>query len=151
MGLLRESDRKQLEEKFRSELVHPVRLMVFTRPESKLFVPGREPCRYCKETVQLVEEVAGTSPLLSYEVVDIEADPERAREFGIDKVPAIVIGNEVMHGIRWFGIPAGYEFSTMIDTIIDVSKGTSRLPEDIKAQLAALKENVHIQVFVTPT
>lgn len=151
MGLLREADRKTLEQEFQKELVQPVRLLVFTKPDSKLILPGREPCQYCKETVQLVQEVAELSPLLSAEVVDIEAEPDKARQYGIDKAPAILVANEVVHGARWFGIPAGYEFGAMIDTIVDVSKGKTRLPDAIKQQLAAIKEKVHIQVFVTPT
>jgi glutaredoxin-like protein len=55
------------------------------------------------------------------------------------------------YGIRYYGIPAGYEFSTLINDIMMVSRGESGLSAETKAYLAGLTQPLHLQVFVTPT
>jgi alkyl hydroperoxide reductase subunit AhpF len=72
-------------------------------------------------------------------------------EHGIDKIPATVIRDGKDHGIRFYGIPAGYEFSTILDTILDISKGDSRLKAESREKLAAITEPLQLEVFVTPT
>lgn len=69
----------------------------------------------------------------------------------MDKVPAIVVMDERDYGIRFYGIPAGYEFGFLINAVISVSKGESLLSEASKAKLEGLSKPVHVQVFVTPT
>jgi glutaredoxin-like protein len=53
--------------------------------------------------------------------------------------------------VRYFGIPAGYEFSTLIEDILDVSRGTTNLSDTTREILATIDQDLHIQVFVTPT
>jgi alkyl hydroperoxide reductase subunit AhpF len=55
------------------------------------------------------------------------------------------------YGIRFLGMPAGYEFSNLIDSIIAVSTGDAGLSDATKAALAGLTEDVTIKVFATPT
>jgi glutaredoxin-like protein len=55
------------------------------------------------------------------------------------------------YGIRYFGIPSGYEFSSLIEDIMMVSSGQSGLSAATKEVLANLEKPVHLQVFVTPT
>jgi glutaredoxin-like protein len=50
-----------------------------------------------------------------------------------------------------YGLPSGYEFGSLIDAILDVSKAESGLHPETKEALAALERPVHIQVFSTPT
>jgi len=53
--------------------------------------------------------------------------------------------------VRYFGMPSGYEFSVLLGSLLDVSKGKSELSEPSIEMLQTLKTNLHIQVFVTPT
>ena len=53
--------------------------------------------------------------------------------------------------IRFLGLPAGYEFSTLVADIVDVSTGTVGLSEAAQAELRGLDQDLHLQVFVTPT
>jgi len=53
--------------------------------------------------------------------------------------------------VRYFGIPAGYELSTLVEDLIDVSKGTTNLSDRTREALATVDQDLHIQVFVTPT
>ena len=141
MGLISDADAQEVRERL-SEMASPVRLIHFTQ-ELNL--------EYGREAKQLVEELAGFSDQLSAEVYNLLLDKDRVAEYGIDKVPATVIRNGKDYGIRFYGIPAGYEFSTILDTILDVSKGDSRLKPESREKLATITEPMHLEVFVTPT
>jgi glutaredoxin-like protein len=112
-------------------------------------------CQYCQETRQLAEEIASLSEKLSLKVYDFVADEAEVKAYNIDKIPALVImrGGEQAKdfGMRYYGIPAGYEFGSVVEDIVMVSQGESGLSEATKAQLKALTAPLHLQVFVTPT
>jgi glutaredoxin-like protein len=141
MSLINDGDAQEIREVL-SEMVSPVKLIHFTQ-ELNL--------EYGREAKQLVEELAGFSDKLSVEVYNFLLDKERVAEYGIDKVPATIIRNGKDYGIRFYGIPAGYEFSTVLDTIVDVSKADSRLKPESREKLAAITEPLKLEVFVTPT
>ena len=141
MGLLREEDVVQIRERFK-ELVNPVKLVHFTQ-ELNL--------EYGREAKQLLEEVAATSDKISLEVFNFLIDKEKVAEYGIDKVPATVVHNGKNFGIRFYGLPAGYEFANLLDAIIAVSSGRSGLSEESVGKLKAITQAVHLEVFVTPT
>ena len=145
MALLREQDRNHLIEEFKG-LRDPVKLLMFTQELE---------CTYCRETRMIAEELAELSDAISLEVYNFVTDKEVAEQYGIDKIPAIAVlrgGDEpVDYGIRFYGIPSGYEFSTVIEDIMMVSRGESGLSEASKAQVAGLTQPLHLQVFVTPT
>ena len=108
-------------------------------------------CEFCSETRQLVEEVAELSDLLTAEVYNFVTDKEKAEELGIDKIPAIAIIGAEDYGVRFYGIPSGYEFTSLLLAIKTVAAGKPDLSEEGLQTLAELAEPVHIQVFVTPT
>ncbi len=141
MALINDKDREQLRAEF-EKLVRPVKLVLFVDDEN---------CTYCAETQKLLEEIASLSPELALQTYHLQSDMAKAAEFQIDKVPATVVMNDKDYGIRYFGIPAGYEFGSLIDDILDVSKGESRLSKNAKELLAQLTQPLHFQVFVTPT
>jgi glutaredoxin-like protein len=145
MSLLRDEDRDQIRDEF-AGLDTPVKLIVFTQEME---------CQYCSETREIAEEVAALSDKIELEVYDLLADSEAADEYGIDKLPAVVVmrgGDEPKdYGIRFFGIPSGYEFATLIEDVKMVSSGETGLSDATREQIAALQSPVHFQVFVTPT
>lgn len=149
MGLLNNDIQKQVRELL-SELDVPVRLVVFTQGEG-----GALECEMCADTRELITEVAALSPKLSVEVRDFVGDAEIVETYGIDKVPAVAIVRDgptpVDYGIRLYGIPSGYEFSTLIEDIVMVSRGDPGLSAQTLAALEKLTGPVNIQVFVTPT
>lgn len=134
---------------FFAELKHPVKLVVFT--EGSVQLPGSRPCPYCQETVQLVREVAELSDKISVEIVNFHVEKDKAEEYGITRIPAIALVGAKDYGVRYYGIPAGYEFRAFIEDIVDVANGTTDLSPETLEQLARLDAPVHIQVFVTPT
>jgi glutaredoxin-like protein len=147
MALISAQDAEHLKSEFEEQLVNPVKLVMFTQSFE---------CQFCAETRQIVEEVAALSDQVTYEVYDFVDDKEVAEKYGIDKIPAIVVlrseeGGERDYGVRFYGIPSGYEFTSIIEDIMDVSKGESGLKPASKEAVAKIDEPVHFQVFVTPT
>jgi glutaredoxin-like protein len=141
MGLLRDSDVAEIRERLQ-ELVNPVKLVHFTQ-ELNL--------EYGREARQLLEELTQISDKLSLEIYDLLLDKEKVAEYTVDKVPATVIRNGRDYGIRFLGLPAGYEFATLLDAILAVSEGDSGLLPESREKLAQLTRPLHLQVFTTPT
>ena len=98
-----------------------------------------------------MEDLAGLSDKIDVEVYDFVSDTDKVEKYKIDKIPATVIEGEKDYGIRFYGIPAGYEFVSLTNTIMAVSKGESGLSEETKAALKKLKDPVHLHVFITLT
>jgi len=103
------------------------------------------------QAVALIREVAALSDQLSVTVLNPHIDRDQAAAYGITESPAVVVEGAQDYGIRFLGIPAGYEFSNLIDSIIAVSAGQTGLSDETKATLAGLTEDVTIKVFATPT
>ncbi len=152
MTILSERDKRRLQDYFRSRLVNPVRLILFTQEQSLVWTPWSQPCQFCKETEQLVQELAQLSPLIEVEIHNFDREGEIAKHYGVDKVPALIISDgNGRANIRYFGIPAGLEFTALIEDIAMVSQGRTNLSENVRAKIKAIEKPVHIQVFVTPT
>jgi glutaredoxin-like protein len=141
MALLRDSDVTEIRERL-DGMANPVKLVHFTQ-ESNL--------EYGREAKQLLEELTQISDKLVLETYDLLIDKERVAEYAIDKVPATVIRSDKDYGIRFFGLPAGFEFAALLDAILAVSEGDSGLRAETRAKLAQLTEPLHLQVFATPT
>ncbi|MGQ9588032.1 MAG: protein disulfide oxidoreductase [Thermoplasmata archaeon] len=142
MALLSQKDRDFLAKEFGTKLVNDVRLVVFSQ---------EIPCVFCKETVQVATELAELSPKIKVEVYDFVRDQMKAKELRIDKIPAMAVIGAKDYGIRFYGIPSGYEFNSLVGAMLDVSKGESGLSPKSREQLRKVDQSVHIQVFVTPT
>jgi alkyl hydroperoxide reductase subunit AhpF len=142
MPILNERDQEAVRQEFQ-RIQGPVRLVVF----SQELVAGD----LCRQNEQLVREVAALDDRISVEVLNPAIDRERAEAYGVDQVPAIVVEGTRDYGIRFFGIPSGYEFSNLIDSIIVASSGEPALSPQTQSALAELAGDVHIKVFSTPT
>ncbi len=141
MGVLKERDKQTLTKLF-GELTGQVNLVMFTQEVE---------CEYCQLTRELVEEITALSGKISMRVYDFVQEATKAKEFGVDKIPAVVVMGDKDYGIRFYGVPAGYEFNTLIETILDVSRGEHGLPQDQADELAKVDQPVHMQVMITPT
>jgi len=136
-------DKKELlKADFNQKLDNPVKIVMFTQEIE---------CGSCAGTKELIQEIATLNGKISVEVNDFVADAAKAKEYGIDKIPALAIIGKKDYGVRIYGLPYGYELQTLIDAIINVSKGKTNLSAKTKEILADVKSPVHIQVFVSLT
>ncbi len=133
---------KELLKKQFEKLTADVELIVFTQENE---------CLFCKDARDIVLELGAISPKIKAKVYDFVKNGDEDIKYNIKKIPAIAIVGKTDYGIRYYGVPAGYEFSAFVDDIIDVSQGTTALSDNIKKKLAEIKKPVHIQVFVSPT
>jgi glutaredoxin-like protein len=108
-------------------------------------------CENCKDNRTLMEEISILSDKINLEVYDFLKDKDKVESFKIDKIPANIIQGEIDYGIRFYGMPAGYEFATLLETMKLVSNRDSGLSSEIKEKLKALNKPVDIKVFVTLT
>ena len=142
MAFLQKRDEDSVRQAF-AELGGPVKLVVF----SQELVAGD----LCRQNEQLAREVAALNEQITVEVLNPAIDRERAERYGVSDVPAIVVEGARDYGVRFLGIPSGYEFSNLVDAIVAVSRGEAELSEQTKASLGTLATDVEIKVFSTPT
>jgi len=143
MELINEEDKKYIKEKFANEMEKDVRILYFTEHYK---------CRYCAETKEILETLTELADgKIKLEIYEFEKEKELVEKYRINKIPATLVFGENEYKIRFFGIPSGYEFSTLLEDVIDASRGRTNLKENIKEEIRKIDSDVHIQVFVTPT
>jgi alkyl hydroperoxide reductase subunit AhpF len=141
MAFLSAKDEQAVKKEF-ERLTGPVKLTVFATelgPESN------------GQTVALIKEVAALDERISVAVLNPHIERAEAETYGVDVTPSVIVEGARDYGIRFLGIPAGYEFSNLIDSIIAASSGETSLSDETKAALDGLTEDVLIKVFATPT
>ncbi len=141
MALLAEHDRQAVQERLKA-LSGPVKLVNFTQ---ELACPG------CRETTQLLTEISQLSDKITLETHSFAIDREKVEQYGIDKVPATIVEGAKDLGIRFYGLPAGFEFATLLEDMLAVSTGEHGLSPQTVEKLARIEKPVHLQVLVTPT
>ncbi|MGB9614718.1 MAG: protein disulfide oxidoreductase [Fervidobacterium sp.] len=142
MGLLSQKDRKYLIDLFAKELENEVKLLFF----------HSENCEYCDLESQLLDEVKELSEKIIVE--KYHKDSEKGKEYNVEYAPALILtlSDGVDKGVRFYGIPSGHEFGTLIQDIITFGKGAKpQLSPETVEKLRNLEKPVKISVFVTPT
>jgi glutaredoxin-like protein len=145
-NLLNDDIRQQVSDYFQ-QMKEPVQVIYFGK---------KNDCEYCDETRQMVDEITSLSDKLELAIYDMDDDQALASQYKVDKAPGIVIagldGDQILdYGIRFSGIPSGHEFSSLVHDMILVSGRDSGLSLETRDFLKDLEEQVHLQVFVTPT
>ena len=108
-------------------------------------------CEMCAPTRRVLEQIAADDPDVTLEVLNLVLDREKAAEYGVDRVPAIIIGAAEGERIRYYGAPLGNELPTLLQAISMARTGETGLSEQSQAQLKTLSTAVSLQVFFTPT
>ena len=146
MALISAADQERLRESF-AEMTRPVRLLFFTQTLD---------CETCLQTRQILDELPPLSDRITIDEVNFVLDADRAKAYGIDRVPAVALAYEDAAGavkdsrIRFLGAPAGYEFISLVQALLLVGGSESILSPDNRARVAAVAQPVTIQVFTTP-
>src|SRR3954447_19915158 len=142
MALIASTDQDRLRQDF-AKLTRRVRLLFFTQTLD---------CDTCLQARQILDELPLLSDQIVIEEVNFVLDAERARQYGVDRVPAVaVLDDESDTRIRFLGTPSGYEFISMVQAILLVGGGVSRLSDANRARVAAVDQQTTIHVFTTPS
>ena len=129
-------------------MARPVRLVFFTQTLG---------CETCLQTKQILDELPPLSEKISIDEVNFVLEPDKAKQYGIDRVPAVAIvgqtesGEERDSNIRFLGAPAGYEFMSLIQAVLLVGGRPSVLSEESLKRVAAVSSPTTMHVFTTPT
>ena len=156
MPLLRDADREGLRKEL-EKLSTPVKLVYFWQEQE---------CDYCALTREVLQEITKLTDKVQLQEYNFVTDKQAVFDYKIARVPAIAIvrlelpkilltGKEQPverdYGIRFYGVPAGFEFAALVSDIMDVSSGESGLSAQTKTALKQLQNPLHLQVFSTPT
>lgn len=110
-------------------------------------------CGTCKDTHAFLDEIIALSDKLGLTVFDFVRDKEKADYYKVERIPAILFLDSKNNdtGIRFYGMPAGYEINSFIQSLIEVSGVRQPLPEPLATRIANIAKDIHIQVFVSLT
>src|SRR5262245_35780676 len=144
MPLLSDQD-QQTVRRHLAEITRPVTVLFFTQtigaPETAL------------ATRQIIDEVAALNDRITVEEANFVLDRDRAAQYGIEQIPAIVLlrdGEDTR--IRFFGAPAGYEFMSFIEALILAGTGDSGLSPDSRRLLGGdVTEPLGVAAFARVT
>ena len=143
MALLSDQDRATVQ-KHLENLSHEVTLLFFSQT-----IGAPETVHIAK---QVVNELAELNEKITVEEVSLVLDRERAAQFGVEGVPAIVLLKDGADTrMRFLGAPAGYEFMSLVEAVMLAGTDGSGLQDSSKALLGSLSAPLDIKVFVTPT
>lgn len=133
--------RKELQ-KILKNMVNPVKLLFFIKQNAS---PSST------QQNQILKELASLSEKITLKVYDISSDVNGVKSYGIERVPATAVIGKDDYGIRFYGLTAGYEFTSLLESILIVSTEKSGLDPQLEKLVKEIKENTHLKVFVTLT
>src|SRR5262249_3233426 len=149
MAILTDQVKRQVHDRFAEQLSGPVQLTLYMRPGTgRLILPTGLGCRTCDDARQPVHDLKEAAPdLLQLAVIHGDVHGADVRE-----VPTLTLAPPgEPPRIRWLGLPAGYEFATVVDAVERVSTGDHGLSSATVEALGALTEPVDVMIFATPT
>ena len=145
MPLLSAADQQTLRESL-GAMVEPVTILFFTQVID---------CDPCDETREILREITALSDRVTVDEVSLSLDTDRATQYGIDRVPGLVllVGDaKTDTRIRFLGAPEGWDFLALVDAILAVSGGS---PQTLSARtlerLESVRSPMSLHVFVTAT
>ena len=118
MSLIPDDKKELMKQEFAEKLEGNVKIIMFTQEVE---------CKFCSETRQLAQEAAALNEKVTTEVYDFVAEAEKAKQYGVEKIPALVVIGEKDYGVRIYGMPYGYELQTLKEAVIAVSRGKTDL------------------------
>jgi glutaredoxin-like protein len=152
MTVLTDVQKEQVRKLFLENLDKRVTIVLFTQREASLPVPGgAHVCETCAEAEQILTTISDLNHKLELKIYDFVTDEKLAKQYSIKEIPAFVLLGDKDYGIRYHGVPSGYEFAALLQAVISVSKRRGELSDQTKRALAQISQQVHAKIFVTPT
>ncbi len=122
-----------------THMKNPVRLILFTRDAG---------CDTCPQALDLARALKSRSPKIALEVYDQVMDRDKAEQYGIKYVPAIVVQGGNGRMVRFYGLIEDVFLQILLETVLSVSVGKVWFPENIRRAISHLEREVGIQVYV---
>ncbi len=143
MKIFNKEVESQLKEVF-TKMVNDVTIALFTDGED---------CLTCKETKEFMQDIETLSDKIHLKEYDINKHDELAKMYHVEMVPSIVLLNNKneYQGVKFNGIPAGYEINSFVSAILEVSGNATPVPEKLLSRIKSINKPVNIKVFITLT
>jgi alkyl hydroperoxide reductase subunit AhpF len=106
-------------------------------------------CEYCAEAEGMLSDIAAAAPQVKLEILSLKKDAARAKDLGIERTPGMALLGKRDFGMRYFGLPSGYEFIPFVETLRSVGNADPGLAPETVAALGKLQKPVQLTVFVT--
>lgn len=140
-----------LDENVRNELKKLFDSMTFNEDVKIVFFKQSLNCETCNIVEELLKELSSFSDRIKLEIYNRTVDEKKAKEYGVDMVPAIFIETSKSgKRVVFYGTPSGYEFISLIESIKN-SQGNIDFDKKDIDDIKAIDKDVNIKVFVTPT
>ena len=123
-------------------LSSPVRLVFFTQTFG---------CDICLPARQVADRIAALTDQVTIEEHNLVLDRDEVAEYGVEHAPALAVVGAKDAGMRYYGIPEGYELESLVDAIEIAGGSGPALSDDSLDALDMLERDVHLRIFVTPT
>lgn len=105
-----------------------------------------------EENLELMQSLAELSPLLKVEAYDFSKDKEATQKWNVEMAPVVLIHNQNSAlPMRFYGIPSGYEFGSLLESILLAGGNPVDLPQEIEEEVKKIQTPKKIKVFVTPS
>lgn len=141
MALLDDSNREKIQD-FLKAMQDKVEVIYFTQEME---------CDICKQTRQFLSEISELNDNLVLTIYDFVDDDDKAKELGVEQIPAIVLKNKEGSntGIKFYGLPGGYEINSFLTSLVEVSGNKEEVELDIQKRIDKIEKEINIKVFVT--
>ena len=125
-----------------SALSAAVRLVFFTQTFG---------CDTCLPARQVVDRIASLSDQITVEEYNIVLDKDEVSTYRIERAPAVAVVGDRDLGLRFYGVPGGYEMASIVDAVLLAATSDVGLSPESLAAIAAVDRPIDLKVFVTPT
>ena len=123
------------------DVTEPVKLILFTQSTD---------CETCEDTEKLLSALSKLSSKLILEVYDLQKDHEKAEQYKVTRAPTTILEGDRDYGIRFMGIPAGYEFASVLEDVVSIGRRQSGLSPESRQKIQANTVPLNLKIFVTP-
>jgi len=108
-------------------------------------------CDACAPTRRALRQIADADEGVAVDAFNLVLDADKAAEYRVDRVPAVIVAAPDRDRVRYYGAPLGGELPTLVDAIRMARTAESGLSAATKARLKSLTSPIRLQVFFTPT
>ena len=108
-------------------------------------------CDACAPTRRALRQIAEDDEHVAIESYNLVLDADKAADYGVDRVPAVIVAAPDRERIRDDGAPLGGELPTLVEAIRMARTSDTGLGEVTRRRLKSLTSPVGLQVFFTPT
>lgn len=125
-----------------SDLPHPVTLRYYTPDVDSAVVRGER---------ALLERIAAASPMVRLDVRAGRWDAASEKAAGIARTPCLAVDADGDTGIRFYGVPDGYELETFLALLEACAARRPGLAPATVERLRSLEGPLHLEVLASPT